>query len=81
MQTQDGGGTGLDARFDRMMGPNAVKSGRGTHIDQIRGRQLAMEEAMELYDRFCKGPNAPEHAPIPERALENMKRPIPSVED
>ena len=81
MREQDGGGNGLDARFDRMMGPNAVQSGRGTHIDQIEGRQGAMREAMALYDQFCRGPNAPQHAPVPERALENMNRPIPTVED
>ncbi len=64
-----------------MMGPDAVQSGRPTHIEQIEGRQQAMEEAMEVYDDHCRGPNAPEHALIPERALRNMVRPIPTVED
>jgi hypothetical protein len=82
MDRMNEGSSGLDKRFDRMMGPNAVQSGIPTHADQIAGRQSAMREAMDIYDdQGCGGPNAPEHSPVSEPALENMTRPIPSVED
>jgi hypothetical protein len=82
MQKQNGGGSGLAERFARMMGPNAVQTGIPTHVDQIQGRQDAMQEAMRAYeDQGCGGPGAPQHAPVPQGALDNMNRPIPTQED
>lgn len=82
MDRMNEGRQGLDQRFDRMMGPDAVQSGIPTHADQIQGRQRAMEEAMDIYDdQGCGGPGAPAHSPVSQSALENMTRPIPTVED
>lgn len=82
MERMNSGRSGLDERFDRMLGPNAVQSGIPTHADQIDGRQRAMREAMDIYDdQGCGGPGAPAHTPVPSSALENMNRPIPTVED
>lgn len=82
MERMNNGRSGLTERFERMMGENAVQSGIPTHADQISGRQGAMEEAMEIYDdQGCGGPGAPAHSAISQSALDNMTRPIPTVED
>lgn len=82
MDRLNSGRSGLAERFDRMMAPNAVQSGIPTHADQISGRQGAMREAMDIYeDQGCGGGGAPAHAPVPQGALDNMNRPIPTQED
>lgn len=79
---QNGGKGRLAQRFDRMMGPDAVRSGIGTHVDQIEGRQGALEEAMKVYrENGCGGPGAPQHTPINAEAYTNMGRTPPTVED
>ncbi|KGJ01592.1 hypothetical protein SAMN04487972_1691 [Paracoccus halophilus] len=79
---QNGGHDGMAERFDRMMAPNAVKSGIPTHADQIIGRQRALDEANDLYNnQGCGGPGAPAHAPISEEAMRNATRGIPTIED
>ncbi len=79
---QNGGHGGLAERFERMLGPNAVKTGIPTHADQIRGRQKALDEALDVYkDQGCGDPGAPDHAPISKEALRNATRGIPTVED
>lgn len=78
----NGGRSGLAARFERMMAPNAVRSGIETHAEQISGRQRALEEAQKLYDdNGCGEPGAPAHTQISQEALENAARPIPTAED
>lgn len=79
---QNGGHGGMAERFERMMAPNAVRTGIPTHADQIEGRQRSLDEAQKLYnDQGCGGPGAPAHAPINEEAMRNSKRPIPTIED
>ena len=79
---QNGGHSGLAERFDRMMAPNAVKTGIGTHAEQIEGRQDALRQARRIYeDQGCGDPGAPAHSQISDEATFNATRPIPSAED
>lgn len=79
---QNGGRAGLAQRFERMMAPNAVKTGIPTHAKQIQDRQKGLKEAIDIYDdQGCGGPGAPQHAPITQGARDNMNRPIPTIED